>query len=283
MRMGYKKGKKRTTKTKIIEYFWLKKADKLMSSYNHWLKQGYVLKKDIRQYAKTSDLVRQDRENWEIVANHLSQSTRNGQQLKQSFKKRKTVNQTLLTNPMKDIPSIQKKKNWFETLFFYSVIVFILMIVSTLLTGSTESGVPRNIGGYAPLTVLTKSMNSVYPKDSFLLTKVVKPNQLKIGDDITFLKENNSTVTHRIVGIEENYQGTGQRGFETKGVDNPTPDEDIVLADNVIGQVIYSNLIIGRVMLIVRKNLLVTAILMVLSIFFIDALVTLIKSYRQSI
>lgn len=282
-RMVSKKGKKQTVKNRLAERSRVKKANQLMATYNRWLNQGDGLKKEIRQYTKTPELVKQDKEQWHVIASHLSQSTEKGQRLKQGFKKSKTLKKDLLANPMKQTTQpIQKKKNWFETLFFYSIIVFVLMIVSTLLTDSTESGVPRNIGGYAPLTVLTKSMDSVYPKDSFLLTKVVDPNQLKIGDDITFLKENNTTVTHRIVGIEENYQQTGQRGFETKGVDNPAPDEDIVIADNVIGQVIYSNLWMGKAMLIVRKNLLLTAILMVLSIFFIDALVTLIKTYRQS-
>lgn len=279
--MSSKKGKKQTLKNQLAERSRVKKANKLMSTYNRWLTQGDSLKNEIRQYTKETKLVKQDKERWHTIADHLFQSIKQGQRLKQSLKKSKAINQTLLKNPMKEMDQpVQKKKNWFETLFFYSIIVFVLMIVSTLLTDSTESGVPRNIGGYAPFTVLTKSMDSVYPKDSFLLTKIVDPNQLKIGDDITFLKENNTIVTHRIVGIEENYQQTGQRGFETKGVDNPVPDKDIVIADNVIGQVIYSNLWIGKTMLIIRKNLLLTAVLMVLSIFFIDALVTLIKSYR---
>ncbi len=282
--MGSKKVRKQIMIVKIKQRIRLNKANKLMSEYNQWLKQGNTLKENIHQYVKEPKLVERDRENWITISTHLSQSTKTGQRLKYSFKKSKTLKKHLLKNPLKQIDtSTQKKKNWFETLLFYSFIIFVLMIVSTLLTDSTESGIPRNIGGYAPLTVLTKSMDSVYPKDSFLLTKVVNPNQLKIGNDITFLKENNTTVTHRIIGIEENYQQTGQRGFKTKGVDNQLADEDIVIEDNVIGKVVYSNLWIGKTMLIVRKNLLVTAILMVLSIFFIDALIILIKSYRQSI
>ncbi|WP_288395893.1 signal peptidase I [uncultured Vagococcus sp.] len=257
-----------------------KEANQFMEDYNQWIIKGASLKKDIHIYCKNHPVSKENKKNLRIISNHLSHSSKKAQSLKKNFKREAIFEKKLLQNPIRQSGSTKKKASRIEALIFYTIIAFTLIIISTVLTGSDKSGMPRNIGGYAPLTVLTKSMQSVYPKDSFLLVKVTEPKSLKIGDDITFIKENNSTVTHRIIGIEENFQGSGQRGFETKGVENPRADEEIVIADNVIGKVTFSSPKIGKVLVIVRKNLWLTAILLIISIFFIDSLITLLKASR---
>ncbi|CAD5901655.1 signal peptidase I [Carnobacterium maltaromaticum] len=171
------------------------------------------------------------------------------------------------------------KKSRFETVFFYSLLLFIVIAMSAVFNGKSASGVPRNIVGYAPMTILTKSMQSVYPQHSLVVTKVTEPKELVIGDDITYIKENNTTVTHRIIGINENYMDTGERGFETKGVENPRKDEEVIRAENVIGKVVFSSIVLGKILLFVRENLVLTAITVIVFIYFIDALVHYIRSY----
>jgi signal peptidase len=95
----------------------------------------------------------------------------------------------------------------------------------------------RNIAGYSFYTVLTPSMQSVIPQGSLVITKRTDPVDIKKGDDITYLREDNSTVTHRVINIIENYDDTGERGFETKGTENELPDPRIVFAANVVGVV----------------------------------------------
>ena len=65
------------------------------------------------------------------------------------------------------------------------------------------------------------------------------PNTLQIGDDITYMANQTTSVTHRIVGIMENYENTGQRAFEAQGVMNSEPDRQPVPAVNVVGKVVY--------------------------------------------
>ena len=63
-----------------------------------------------------------------------------------------------------------------------------------------------------------------------------------------------SSITHRIIGITENYLNTGQRAFETQGVMNETPDKDPVVAANVVGQVIFCSKPLGEAATFVSNN-----------------------------
>jgi signal peptidase I len=150
---------------------------------------------------------------------------------------------------------------------------FIIMImVIVFMFSSTAGGKPRNIFGYVPLTVLTRSMQSVYPQNSFVLARTVDSNTLNVGDDITFIKKNDTTVTHRIVGINENYQGTGKRAFETKGVDNQAKDEEKVTYNNVIGKIIFHSYLLGLIIVFIKENIVVSVVFLFTLIFFLETL-----------
>ena len=99
-----------------------------------------------------------------------------------------------------------------------------------------QKGDKRPILGYSFMNVLTPSMQSVYPPGSMVIIKRVDPATIHIGDNITYAKADES-VTHQVIGITENFEGSNERGFETQGVDNDTPDFEIVRAVNVVGVV----------------------------------------------
>ena len=122
------------------------------------------------------------------------------------------------------------------------------------------------------MKVLTKSMQSEIPKDSMIITRVVDPNSLKIGDDVTYLKSDKVTVTHRIVGIYENHADSGMRGFQTKGVNNGSPDADIVMANNIVGKVVFHNLFLGNALNFIRAQVIWIGIFAALLIGFIVAM-----------
>jgi len=98
-------------------------------------------------------------------------------------------------------------------------------------------GDKKPIFGYSFMNVLTWSMQSEIPQGSLVILKKVDPDTIRISDDITFMRDAETPVTHRVIGIMEDFEGTGERGFETQGVDNPAPDFDIVPAANVVGAV----------------------------------------------
>lgn len=135
---------------------------------------------------------------------------------------------------------------------FYTVLV--LLVVGAFLFKSQSSGAPFTFAGHSAFTVLTSSMEDTYPKGSLVVTKAVDANTLQIGDDITFMVSEKSSVTHRVIGITENYQGTGQRAFETKGTMNQDPDRDPALAANVVGKVVFCSVVLGQAAAFITKN-----------------------------
>ena len=111
------------------------------------------------------------------------------------------------------------------------------------------------IGDYRMYEVLTTSMESVYPRGSLVFIKRVEPRELVVGDDITFPRDNENLVTHRIIEIIENHSGSGRRAFVTKGVDNAAADRDVVLSEQVLGKVVHGIPRIGGWLSWVGSNL----------------------------
>lgn len=132
-----------------------------------------------------------------------------------------------------------------RNVMFYLALVLLLVVALFVRTGN--SGAPNSLAGYCGMIVLTESMQDTIPKGSLIITKSVEPASLKIGDDITFMANRTTTLTHRIVGITESYQETGERAFETKGTMNAQPDQQPVLASNVVGKVIFHSKALGTV------------------------------------
>lgn len=122
-----------------------------------------------------------------------------------------------------------------------------MLVIATLAISMSGASAPKAFGGYSAFVVLTGSMEEVIPKGSLVVTKSVDPKELQIGDDITYMVSETTTVTHRIIGIEEDYLNTGRRAFCTQGVMNTEPDQNPVAAVNVVGKVIWHNKLLGTV------------------------------------
>lgn len=148
--------------------------------------------------------------------------------------------------PAPEKPS--SKRAWLKlagNVAFYSVLA--LLIIFSLFIRATSSGSPRSLAGFTGMIVLSGSMQSEIPKGSLVVARQVDPETLEIGDDITFMANQTTTVTHRIIGIIEDYEGTGQRAFETKGIMNDEPDAQPVPAVNVVGKVVFHSLVLGYI------------------------------------
>lgn len=152
---------------------------------------------------------------------------------------------------------------WVEDVAFYLFLIVLVISVAFLKDG--DNGAPKSLAGFSAFTVLTGSMQDEIPQGALVITKQIDPKELKIRDDITYLSGPTTTITHRIVGIIENYQNTGQRAFETQGIMNSKPDEQPVPAGNIVGKVIFHSYGLGRVFSILSEHWLIFLILMVLT------------------
>ena len=112
------------------------------------------------------------------------------------------------------------------------------MLVIVLLLAAALVGV--RIFGIAPYTVLSGSMEPVYHVGSLIYVKPVDPATLKVGDPITYVMENGTVVTHRIIGIVPDYGDDGSPGFKTKGDANNIEDGGAVHYKNVLGKPIFT-------------------------------------------
>jgi len=137
-----------------------------------------------------------------------------------------------------------------------------VLVLGVYLFGTENpTGPPRNVAGFAAMTVLTRSMHDVIPQNSLILTRQVDPARIQVGDDITYLMPNNTTITHRVVTIRPNYRNTGEFGFETQGTMNARADAEIVLAPNLVGRVFFHSLFLGNAILFIRAHVLFIGIL----------------------
>ncbi len=136
-----------------------------------------------------------------------------------------------------------------EALYYLALALFILAVF--LLRGSGD-GPPARIFGFSAMRVLTSSMGEDIPQGSLVITREVDPSSLQIGDDVTYLAGQNVTVTHRVVDILEDYAGTGHRAFVTQGTANSSPDSLVVPDQNLVGKVIFHNLLLGQILAFLR-------------------------------
>ena len=185
------------------------------------------------------------------------------------------MEQKLITEPEKAHQEGQKRGGIVKRIgkiaawFLFYLVIMIVIIGAALFGEEPGHAAPRDIlgSGYSAMIVLSGSMEREYPRGSMIMTKRVEADRLEIGDDITYLTEGgNRVVTHRIIGIYENY-AEGERGFQTQGLENTQPDVEIVHSANVVGQVIYSNLFMGQAVTLVRNNIItIVGVLIILGI-----------------
>ncbi len=117
-----------------------------------------------------------------------------------------------------------------------SVIVVIFVVAAIFLMGS-------RLVGYEVYNVISGSMEPTFSKGDLIYVKAVNPNDIRVGDPITFVANENLVVaTHRVVRIDRE-----NRCFYTKGDANETEDQKPVRFENVKGVPQFSIPLLGYV------------------------------------
>jgi len=118
--------------------------------------------------------------------------------------------------------------NCFTTLVVAAVILLALLLVGARLVGLQV------------FTVLSGSMEPTYHVGSLIYVKEVDPFTLESGDVITFMLDEDTVATHRVVApVPDNDDPTVVR-FRTKGDANASEDGTLVHYKNVIGSPIFT-------------------------------------------
>ena len=114
-----------------------------------------------------------------------------------------------------------------------SVLVALVVIVALLLVGA-------RLIGLQVFTVLSGSMEPTYHVGSLIYVKDVDPFELESGDVITFMLDENTVATHRIVEVVPDEEDDSVVRFRTKGDANDSVDGSLVHYKNVIGSPVFT-------------------------------------------
>lgn len=128
---------------------------------------------------------------------------------------------------------IKKIMNWASTILVTAVVVLALLLVGARLIG-------LNV-----YTVLSGSMEPTYHVGSLIYVKKVDTNTLKDGDVITFMLDEDTIATHRIVDVVPDEDDPSILRFQTKGDANEDVDGSLVYYKNVVGTPVFTIPMLG--------------------------------------
>jgi len=100
--------------------------------------------------------------------------------------------------------------------------------------------------GFQVYTVLSGSMEPTYRTGSLLYVRSIDAESLKSGDVITFLLDEDTVATHRIIEVSPDENDPAARWFTTKGDANQAADGARVHSNNVLGRPVFSIPYLGR-------------------------------------
>ena len=124
--------------------------------------------------------------------------------------------------------SIRKTWNIIST-----VLVALVVLLALLLVGA-------RLFGLQVFTVLSGSMEPTYHTGSLIYVKKVDPYTIQNGQVITFMLDEDTIATHRVVGIVPDEEDASVIRFRTKGDANKTEDGGLVHYKNVIGTPVFT-------------------------------------------
>lgn len=131
--------------------------------------------------------------------------------------------------------TIKKIWNWIS-----SILVGIVVLLAIALVGV-------RLVGLKPFVVLSGSMRPVYDVGSLIYVKDVDYKTLQVGDDITYMINDDTVVTHRIIEVLVDEEDPNTIRYFTQGVANDVPDGTSVHYKNIIGKPVFSIPYLGYV------------------------------------
>ena len=114
-----------------------------------------------------------------------------------------------------------------------SALVALVVLLAVVLVGV-------RLFGLRTYAVMSGSMEPTYPTGSLLYVKKVDAAELKVGDSITFMLDEDTVATHRIIEILPDEEEKDVIRFRTQGDANDTPDGTPVHCKNVIGKPVFA-------------------------------------------
>jgi len=119
------------------------------------------------------------------------------------------------------------KKETLQVVIYLIIVILLFNILIPFITGSEKA-----------LIVLSGSMTPLMLPGDVLIAKSVDPNELTVGDILTFrapVSKHNIYVTHRIIALKDDKELI----FKTKGDANNAEDDFNVTASKAVGKLVF--------------------------------------------
>lgn len=175
---------------------------------------------------------------------------------------------------------IKKAVSTIGNIVFFVVLIITLFVGFYVVKSKLDGGVPM-VAGNKLYIVLSGSMAPVFKAGSIVAVKDIMPEDVAVGDIITFKDpaDPERVITHRVLEINND---NGTLGFLTKGDANDAPDMEPVQGKNVLGKVSFSIPYIGYLTEFTRTKKGIILLLIVPGvIFIITELVNLFKMAEE--
>ena len=127
-----------------------------------------------------------------------------------------------------------------------TLLVVVVVILALLLVGA-------RLVGLRVYTVLSGSMEPAYHVGSRIYVKEVDPFTLKAGDVITYMLDEDTVSTHRVMGVVPDEDDPAVIRFRTKGDANEAEDGTLVHYKNIIGSPVFTIPKLGYVTNYIQK------------------------------
>lgn len=126
----------------------------------------------------------------------------------------------------------------------WNIITTVIVVLAILLA---IAFVGVRLVGLQVYTVLSGSMEPTYHTGSLIYVKKVDYTQLQSGDVITFMLDESTIATHRIVEVVPDENDASVVRYRTKGDANAAEDGSLVHYKNVVGTPVFTIPYLGYV------------------------------------
>lgn len=141
-----------------------------------------------------------------------------------------------------------RKRSWQRRWGVISTVIVAIVLLFAIIL------VAFRVLGYQLYTVMSGSMEPEYHVGSLIFVKSVDTGELKPGDVITFMADEDTVVTHRIDDIlVETTEQEAVRKFRTKGDANNVADAKLVHYKNVLGSPAFSIPLLGYLAFYIQR------------------------------
>lgn len=114
-----------------------------------------------------------------------------------------------------------------------TILIALVVILAVLLVGV-------RLFGFQVFTVLSGSMEPTYHTGALIYVKDVDYTEIEPGQVITFMLDENTVATHRVVEVVPDSEDTTVLRYRTKGDANESEDGSLVHYKNVLGTPIFT-------------------------------------------